>query len=651
MMLLKSLFLHLHTIKAFFLVNVLCGLKYGSFLAPSHTKLKTAMKASKCISLFILTCLLIYALAYILLLVRVGKHDNQKVAMAINNINGDRSLRNDLNLEALTNPFSICTDHRYETHNEGVGVVIVVHNKHPDVITQTVKSVLANSGDITLQIMIVDDHSSFPVKQWGEWKTISSTKPIKVITLEERKGYAYSKGIACKQLRLLNNIDIVVFLEGGSIVNSGWAAPLLHTLRQHETSVVYPAIDIFDDQENFFYQSGNTIAAFDWSLRLSWEDLDALGTHGVHSRFPLVSRQPHSATDPVYSPAAPPCFATRLDFLESIGDFSASSMFSVFGADNIELSLRSWLCANGGIIRQPCSRVALRRKIQKEAALPQDSDHPKHVLVDVFEGIGSETGMHVEDEYTQYEADQDALATAEMWMGGEPYSQFVLNSRMGGAGLASGRFPYDVKQKADSRHPQHLSDAKAFSEVFDHNGCKRFAWFLHEVYPGLQLDLPVSEMHHMNSLQDKSLAAMMAPLSQQYRKGSVSQFPAAGDGSQFVPVRASYHLPTEEEKAKARLEQEEQAAAYEVKDNLLCTNVNEEKCAKEYANKGCEVNIGYTMFHCPKKCGFCSAGGDELCIDFYLNKCPKLAAEGKCTDDSKASWMEENCRQSCQLCM
>ena len=635
----------------------------------------SAVSTKTCITLFVMTCLLIFSLVYMVLLAQVGQHDNHKVSMAISNLNSDRSLRNDLNLQALTNPFSICPAYHYETQEQGVGVVILVHNKHANVIIQTVKSILANSGGIVPQIMIVDDHSSFPVKQWPEWKTIRSSKPVKVITLEERKGYAYSKSVACKQLKNLGNIDVVVFLEGGSIVNTDWLTPLLHTLRQHPSSLVYPAIDIFDDTEDFFYQSGNMVATFDWSLRLAWEDLDALkddtntgaasdSANSLQLRFPLIYQQPHSATDTIYSPAVPPTFAVRLEFLQSIGDFSTSPMFSVFGADNIELSLRAWLCANGGIIRQPCSRVALRRKIQQNAPTREHThtEHAKYVLVDVFEGIGSETGMHVDDEYTQFDADQDALTTAEMWMGGEPYSQFVLNSRLsGGRGSSSrgssskgsaGRFPYPVKQMLDARHSHYLSHAKDFGQVFDRNECKRFAWYLHAVYPGLMLDLPISEMHHMDNVQDHHLAALLTPLTKQYKRVSSHSSGAAVTGH-FTPKVATYHLPTAADIAAEEKEKEMQELAYRVRDELLCMDVDTERCTRELSNKGCEANLGYTMFHCPKTCGFCSGESDkeELCIDFYLNKCPKMAAEGKCTDASNAGWMEENCRQSCQICV
>lgn len=613
--------------------------------------------STKCLAIFIVTILLTFLLVYILLLAHIGQHHDKTITTAINNLNSDRSLRNDLNLQALTNPFSICPAYDYETHNQGVGVVILVHNKHPHVIIQTVKSLLANSGsdnrkDIDPQIMIVDDHSSFPVKKWPEWKDIKSSKPIKVITLEERRGYAHSKSVALKQLKLLGDIDVIVFLEGGSIVSKDWLSPLLHTLGQHPTSIVYPAIDIFDDTEDFFYQSGNTIATFDWSLRLTWEDLDALqSNNALKLRFPLVDGQPHSATDTIYSPAVPSTFAVRLEFLESIGEFSTSPMFSIFGSDNIELSLRSWMCGNGGIIRQPCSRVAWRRKIQKKDQAHEQAEHANHVIVDVFEGIGSETGMHADDEYTQYDADQDAYTVAEMWMGGEPYTQFVLNSRFGWGGSdeggkGTGRFPYDVKKRLDARHTHFLGDSKSFSSIFDHNQCKRFAWYLYAVYPGLSLDLPISEMHRMDNLQEKNMKAMMSPISTQYAS-TITHSSRSSD--HFTPIKATFRLPSQKDVAAVKQQEAEQDLAYRVRDEQLCINVNDNKCSKEVDNKGCVANMGYTMFHCPKACGFCTSGG-ELCIDFYLNKCPKLAAEGQCSEPSKATWMAENCRQSCKIC-
>ena len=614
------------------------------------------MGVLSCAALFLLLSTATFSFVYVLLhSSAVGRGADQRVVNAISNLNSERTLRNDLNLQALTNPFSVCPAYSYETHHQGVGVVILVHNKLPHVILQTVKSILANSGSVVPQIMIVDDHSSFPVKKWKEWKSISSIKPIKVITLDERKGYAYSKSIACEQLNLLGNIDVVVFLEGGSIVSSDWLSPILHTLGQHPTSLVYPSIDIFDDVEDFFYKSGNTVATFDWSLHLTWEDLDASQeTNALKMRFPLIPPNHKSVSDTVYSPAVPSTFAARLDYLESIGGFSSSPLFSVFSSDNIELSLRAWLCANGGIIRQPCSRVALRRKIQKSDPNKNQPDHSNHVIVDVFEGIGSEAGMHADDEYTQFNADEDALTVAEMWMGGDPYSQFVINSRIGWGssdegGKGTGRFPYIVKQPLDARHSHLYSNSNGFGASFDRGECKRFAWYLHAVFPGLLLDLPVSEMHYMDNTQRKNLKEMMSPVMKQYQASSIHTS-AGSIHSSFSPKVASYRPPSEDEITMAKRKADEDDLAYRIRDELLCMDVNNENCAKEKENNGCEGNIGYNMFHCPKTCGFCTAGNKALCIDYYLNKCPKMASEGMCNEGNKVSWMEQNCRESCKIC-
>jgi hypothetical protein len=155
-----------------------------------------------------------------------------------------------MKIHILTNPFNICPSNIYENnnnkYNQIVGIVIVVHNKDPDIIIQTIKSVLINSYSYIPQIIIVDDHSSFPIKNWLIWKTIKSIKPIKVITLKERKGYAEAKNIACNQLRKINNnIEIVVFLEGGSIVSNNWLAPIVHTLGNYIRIIIYMYVYIF----------------------------------------------------------------------------------------------------------------------------------------------------------------------------------------------------------------------------------------------------------------------------------------------------------------------------------------------------------------------------------------------------------------------
>jgi hypothetical protein len=142
------------------------------------------------------------------------------------------------------------------------------------------------------------------------------------------------------------------------------------------------------------------------------------------------------------------------------------------------------------------------------------------------------------------------------------------------------------------------------------------------------------------------MKAMMSPISTQYAS-TITHSSRSSD--HFTPIKATFRLPSQKDVAAVKQQEAEQDLAYRVRDEQLCINVNDNKCSKEVDNKGCVANMGYTMFHCPKACGFCTSGG-ELCIDFYLNKCPKLAAEGQCSEPSKATWMAENCRQSCKIC-
>lgn len=142
----------------------------------------------------------------------------------------------------------------------------------------------------------------------------------------------------------------------------------------------------------------------------------------------------------------------------------------------------------------------------------------------------------------------------------------------------------------------------------------------------------------------------MDPLTKQYTATASVSATHSSLNDQFTPIRSTFRLPSQHDVEEVKRLETEKELAYKVRDQLLCVNVNEKTCAAEVTNKGCVVNIGYTMFHCPKACGFCTKGSQELCIDFYLQKCPKLAAEGKCTDKAQESWMSENCRQSCNIC-
>ena len=89
---------------------------------------------------------------------------------------------------------------------------------------------------------------------------------------------------------------------------------------------------------------------------------------------------------------------------------------------------RVWLCTEGSIIRQPCSRIAIRRCTHEK----EDSTG-KHVSkFEICSDSGTMTG------YSQYEGDRDALSLAELWVASNEYRDIVYKHRM------TGRLPYQV---------------------------------------------------------------------------------------------------------------------------------------------------------------------------------------------------------------
>ena len=89
-----------------------------------------------------------------------------------------------------------------------------------------------------------------------------------------------------------------------------------------------------------------------------------------------------------------------------------------------------------------------------------------------------------------------------------------------------------------------------------------------------------------------------------------------------------------------------------VRDEGICvdqpTTWNQDDCAIRASHGECASNPSYMMFGCPKSCNFCDEKTNQLCTDFYLNKCPKWREEGLCL--ANAAEMDIECRRSCGLC-
>ena len=140
--------------------------------------------------------------------------------------------------------------------------------------------------------------------------------------------------------------SVLVFLDAHIEVTRGWLVPLLAEISEDRTKVMLPVIDeishktfAYDATENDHERGG-----VEWRLFHFWIRSDPSG---------LLPGQDES--DPFPSPTMIGCsiIVDRELFFES---GSYDSEMKIWGGENIEMSLRTWMCG-GSILKHPCSRV------------------------------------------------------------------------------------------------------------------------------------------------------------------------------------------------------------------------------------------------------------------------------------------------------
>ena len=174
------------------------------------------------------------------------------------------------------------------------------------------------------------------IKQFSKVKILRSDKRQGLIKARLR-GAAIAKG------------PVITFLDSHIECTAGWLEPLLDRIAEHSRTVVCPVIVEIND--NTFkiseYESPRHlhIGAFDWNLNFNWYEIPQREQ----------KRRINPASDPLQTPAmAGGLFSIDKQFFEQLGTYDPS--FEFWGAENLELSFKTWMC--GGILEiLPCSNV------------------------------------------------------------------------------------------------------------------------------------------------------------------------------------------------------------------------------------------------------------------------------------------------------
>ncbi|RNA32860.1 polypeptide N-acetylgalactosaminyltransferase 13 isoform X2 [Brachionus plicatilis] len=238
-----------------------------------------------------------------------------------------------------------CKKRAYPVNLPTTSVVIVYHNEGNSTLLRGLTSICNKTPSKYLkEIILVDDASvdrdylHAPLDQFVKTLPV----PVKIIRNEVRMGLMRSR------LRGANAAsgDTLTFLDAHIECTSGWLQPLLFEIKKNRKAVVNPIIDVISYQ-NFGYSSGSekTYGGFDAKFVFHWIP--------VPKREDL--RRNNDESLPLRSPTmAGGLFVIERNFFYEIGAYDEG--MDIWGAENIELSLRIWMCG-GTLLILPCSHV------------------------------------------------------------------------------------------------------------------------------------------------------------------------------------------------------------------------------------------------------------------------------------------------------
>nr|KAF6474186.1 polypeptide N-acetylgalactosaminyltransferase 15 [Rousettus aegyptiacus] len=317
----------------------------------------------------------------------------------------------------------LCLQQHPEDSLPTASIILCFHDEPWSILLRTIHSILDTAPRAFLkEIILVDDLS-----QQGQLKSALSEY---VARLEGVKLLRSNKRLGAVRARVLGATraagDVLVFMDSHCECHPGWLEPLLSRIAGDRSRVVSPVIDVIDWKTFQYYPSRDLQrGVLDWKLDFHWEPL------------PESERKTlRSPISPIRSPVVPGgVVAMDRHYFQNTGAYDP--LMSLRGGENLELSLKAWLCG-GSVEILPCSRVGHIYQNQ-DAHSPPD----------------------------QEAALRNKIRVAETWLGSFK-DTFYRHS-----------------PKAFSLSKAEKLDCTERLQLQRRLGCRTFHWFLANIYPKL----------------------------------------------------------------------------------------------------------------------------------------------------------------------
>ncbi|KAF6036486.1 hypothetical protein EB796_005210 [Bugula neritina] len=238
-----------------------------------------------------------------------------------------------------------------------VSVIIPMYNEAPSILLRTVHSFLSRTPPSLLaDIIIVDDMSTNENMKAPLTAYFHELSPvIKILRLVKKAHLIKARMAGAAVARG----EVLLFQDGHTEANEGWAEPVLDYIRQHRNSIVQPTVDTVDQWTIEYEQASAENFDSKWRGVFLW---DMRRWNGRYVSIICLAENPlllqvmaDIRCRAIPCPVLVGCsIAVHKEYFEEIGGFDTG--LDVWGGEQIELSFRAWMCG-GRVIIHPCGRA------------------------------------------------------------------------------------------------------------------------------------------------------------------------------------------------------------------------------------------------------------------------------------------------------